>query len=275
MAFSYRPITPAGSAVQAAADARARAAAQKAMAAGIAPGAAPVDLRSMAAGIAAGQGEAAVQGAQRGVEAAQKESALGLQGIQQRGSEAIADRRLRLKQRQIEADRSLADLGIQVQRQAFDDKMQFQTDETGRAAFNASQLGDWAIASAKSKEEFLGHMQDMELAHERRMKLLATAQDRINQTLKMEAEGRIAALDRDSKEKLVRAKADLEKKMAQEQADAANRLAAVGAIGTIAGAGVGLLVTGGNPAGAAVGASMGGGAATSLYTAGESSGAFE
>lgn len=222
--------------------------------------AAPGGLRAQqaAAGqVAEAQGAAAVEGAKATIDAAKAGATNDVAAAQVSAGEAEADRRLRLGERRAAFDRQLGALGLKVDRESFNADLKFRRDESGRLALNQRQLADWAATSARSREDFLDKQQGVELAHQRRTELLRTAQARIDQTLKMEADGQIAALDRVTKERLVRAKADLEQKLARETADAANRQATWTTAGTLIGVGAGALI--GGPAGAAAGGAIGGG----------------
>jgi len=266
--WKYRPKSPrAASGIDAANALRAREAVRASTAA---PGGGGVrELQAGAGEMAKQQGQAAVQSAQQGVQTAARDASIDLRQAEGSEQERRAGRRLSLAQHRIDADRRLSALGLQVDRAAFDSQLQFRRDEAGRLALNQAQLADWSVVSAQSKEQFLGRMQAVQQASERKLALLRTAQARIEATLKMEADGRIAALDREAKERLVRAKAELEAKLAREQADAANRMAIWTTAGTIIGAGAGALI--GGPAGAGAGATVGAGVGTAAGATAENS----
>jgi hypothetical protein len=254
--MKYRPITSGGSAVQAAEAARTGAAIRQGLAAASRPGAAPVNLQSLAAGVAAQQGAGAVQQAAKDVAMSQKSSDVRLGQIQQGAERSLADRRLRLKELQLEADRDLSDLGLQVEREKFDNNMLFERDELGRTAMNNIQLRDWAVMSAENRESYLDKVQSVELAHKRKIQLLETAHARLSQALTLESKEGQAKLNRETKERIVRAKAELERQIAEDKAKAANEMMMFTALTTIAGTAVGAKM--GNPAaGAAVGQGLG------------------
>lgn len=215
------------------------------------------ELQAAAGQATAERGAAAVERAAQGVQAAGQAAATGLAQAQNAEAEQAADRRLRLGQRRVAFDRQLSELGLKTDQATFNASLKFQKDELGRNALNQQQLADWAVLNAQSKEDFLNKMQQVEQAHERKTALLAAARQRIEQTLKLESEGRIAALDRATKESLLQAKISLEQKMQKEAADAANRQAIWTQGGTAVGAIVGAIY--GGPAGASAGGAAGGG----------------
>jgi hypothetical protein len=221
--MQYRPTTRGGDAVQAAEAMKTGAALRQGFQAGAAPGAAPaMDLQSMAGSVAAQQGEGAVRGAARDLEANQRQGENRLGGIQLAAEKSAGERRLQLKQQQQESDRELSELNLQTEQHRFDEQLSFQRDELGRLAMNNVQLSDWVALNAKNKEEFADRMQTIELAYERRTKMLEMAQMKIRQVLEMESKGQIAALSRETKELAI------DHKIKQSKIDGKNQAARIG-----------------------------------------------
>lgn len=215
------------------------------------------------------QAGAAQVTAQAGIQqkaAEQTQSALGQvaqlgQAEQARANaEQLGQSRVAASQKARQNETELAGLGRDLKQRIFDSRTQFARDEQGRAVMNEYQLADWAVSKSKNAEGAKARMQEMQLAHERRMEMLRVAETRLTQA--MEFEQKKSAQDRDNTtyERLARAKAAVAEKVRLEQADAANKQAMWQTGGTIVGAVAGLVVTGGNPAGAAAGAALGGAA---------------
>ncbi len=253
------PRNDAGSAVDAANLVAARESARRVSTDSPAGAPTKADLQASAGASMAQAGQAALGAAKQQAGVALDQAGNTLQAGQNSASEQAADRRLRLNQSRIALDRHLSQLGLQLDRAAFNDQLRFKRDEAGRAALNNQQLADWAVVSAKSREDFLGKQQAVELAHERRVAMLEEAHKKILQTLQMESQGRIQEMDQATRQKLAQAKAAIEQKLAREKADAANRQAMWTAAGTIVGAAAGAAATGGSPAGAMAGGAIGGG----------------
>jgi hypothetical protein len=225
-----------------------------------------------AAGAAAAQvaGQAQVQQATQAVQANAQAAGTGVaaQGVADRAR--LADRRLALAEKARENDRRLSSLGLQTDRAEFETSLQIRRDKAGLAAFTAQQLADYAAVSARSRESYLDRVQDVQLAHERKLSLLKTAQARLEEQVRLESEGRIQAYDQATRERVARAIIELKEAQAREAAAQANRMAAWQAGGMIVGAAAGAYVSGGSPQGAAMGAQAGGGAATAIGGAAES-----
>jgi len=135
----------------------------------------------------------------------------------------------------------LAKLGGDLKQQLFDSRLQFERDELGRKFSNDRQMADWAIVSAKSKEDLMNKMQSIQQAQQKELVMLKAAHARLTQALQQGFADEQRELDQASKARMIQAKADLEKKMQEKEAAAArmgNIISGV-ASGAMAGASVG------------------------------------
>jgi len=162
---------------------------------------------------------------------------------------------------QLADEQKFANLNEEAKRTMFDNRMEFQKDEQGRAYMNERQLADYAVAHAKSVDQLKDYAQSAEQMAQRKMQALEVAQAKIDQELEFQNSLSIQKQDQALKKQLVQAKADLEKKIAKDKAKAANKSGMMSTVGGIAGAAVGAYVTAGSPAGAMVGAGSALGAA--------------
>jgi hypothetical protein len=140
----------------------------------------------------------------------------------------------------------------------FDSSLRFEQDELGRTVFNERQLLDYAVTHAKDVEAMQNYEQAISQLSERKLRLMQVAQQKIQQELINANTAEQSALNQEAKLALARAKSAAEEKAAKEKAKAKNRASMWSALGGIAGAVVGGVITM-NPAGAALGYSVGSG----------------
>lgn len=140
------------------------------------------------------------------------------------------------KQRQ-----DLSKLGRDVKQQLFDSRLQFERDGVGRKFRNERQMSDWAVSTASSREELMGRMQTIQQAAEKEIIMMKAAAARLEQALKQGFGDEQRELDQASKERMIRAKADLEKEIQAKEARAAaiGNILSGAASGAMAGGSVG------------------------------------
>lgn len=183
--------------------------------------------------------------------------ALGVEEAGRAGVEATGQASVDATQSATADGASLASFGRDVKEQLFDMRISFERDESGRKLLNESQLIDHTVASAKSENEFKQRMQTASLTHEKKMKLLQIAQQKIVEAMKHASQSKIQDRDQATKEQLAIAKANLDREIAAAQAEAANNQAMWQAGGTIVGAGIGAATPLGPAGGAMIGGAVG------------------
>lgn len=222
--------------------------------------------------IAQAGGQAAGQQAQSAVQMQQQNIKAQGQAQQMAGREQAMQNQQNLAQRAIAAQRlqrqnesALFGLNENIKARLLDSQLKFERDELGRTQFNERQLTDYAIMKAKDAEQFANYQQRAAQLSKRKMQAYKTAQLKITQALQQEFTKSEAEKDNALKQKLIKAKYDIEEKIRQEQAEAAARSESWAAGGTIVGTIVGGIIGAvategtGTAAGAAIGGSLGGG----------------
>lgn len=228
---------------------------------GTAPGAvAPTRAQIGAAGAEAVQQQAqAVQKAQQTklqLQEGQNREQQAQAALGQR--DALNQRRAALQTSLRKAEDTLVKLGMTTKQDLFDSSLRFEQDELGRTVFNERQLLDYAVTHAKDVEAMQNYEQAISQLSERKLRLMQVAQQKIQQELINANTAEQSALNQEAKLALARAKSAAEEKAAKEKAKAKNRASMWSALGGIAGAVVGGVITM-NPAGAALGYSVGSG----------------
>jgi len=204
---------------------------------------------------AATMGSQRLQAAQQGIQQQAQIGQMGLQQQAQQSKEKLAERQLGLRTKQRNLENQLASMGEQVKQKLFDSNMTFQRDELGRTAWNERQLADWVVKKAKSVEDLRNYQMKVAQISKRKMQYLKTAQQKLTQALEQASTDKMQALDQASRERIARAKIEIERQL-REEADAAASRGAMGAgaggiIGTVVGAYVG------GPTGAQIGGQAG------------------
>lgn len=127
-----------------------------------------------------------------GAKAQQQQQQIGQVGLEQAGVESQARigeaTRGVSKQERGFANR-LNRLSEDSKMELLDEQMVFRTDEAGRAMMNERQMADWAMANARSNEEYQDYIQTIGQMHGRKIQLLEAA----SQKLVSPASGSIAA----------------------------------------------------------------------------------
>ena len=186
---------------------------------------------------------------------------LALQGQAQTNQQGLADKRLGIQQKRRDLENSLASLSEDIKTKLIDQTIAFQQDELGRTQWNERQLLDWKLRQATDVNDLYNYRQQVQQVSARKMQALKTAHAKIVSVLSNETSAEMQNLDQASKEKMYRAKVELERKMKEAANDAANRAAMFGAIGGAVGGAAGAAVfktPQGATAGSSIGSSMGG-----------------
>ena len=157
------------------------------------------------------------------------------------------------KQRELVA--RLQRLDEDAKNKLLDRQLEFQQDERGRQFLNERQLADWAVANAKSEEEFAKYKQQAMQMHDKKIAMLKTANAKLQQALKQNYIIEGQQLDNAQRLKIQQDQRALQQKLAQEAAKRAEKQAMWQAGGTIIGTVAGAF---GGPAGAAAGGQLGG-----------------
>lgn len=233
-------------------------------------------LQEQIAGAPKGAGTQAAQqlGAKQAAAAGQQALQAGAQQqqqLQQVGGLAAQERGLQAEQKVGEAQRGLskqarrlADKLSEVSEDAkdelLDEQLSFKRDEANRALMNERQMADWAITKAKNREEYLDYAQSAMQMHERKVKMLKAAHDKIKQAIKQGYVIEGQRLDQDAKRKLIEQERAMKEKMIDEENKRRNKEAMWRAGGSLVGAGVGTYFggAGGGKAGAETGGEAGG-----------------
>ncbi len=213
------------------------------------------EVQAAGAQQAAAAGEIQVGAATKTAEGLAQLGQVGVAEAKRAGSADVATAQSNAQQTETADASQLSKLGLDVKQKLFDDRIKFARDEAGNKVWTESLLMDHAVTAAKSDAEFKSRMQTAQLVHERRSKMLEVAHAKIVAALEYESKSKQQNMTQDVREKLIRAKAELEAKMQREAADAANKQAMWSAGGTIVGGAIGAL---GGPAGVAAGAAIGG-----------------
>jgi hypothetical protein len=167
-----------------------------------------------------------------------------------------------LSQKNRYLENELARISQSAKDKLLDQQLSFKRDELGRTIWNERQLADYKIATAKDEEDFRNYQQEASNLSERRMKMLQMAQRKLEQVLEQGYISTNQKLDQASRLKIVETVAALKRKQARESARQSSNMGMWSGAGTIVGAGIGFVASGGNPYGAVVGAQIGQGVGT-------------
>ena len=225
------------------------------------PGAGVTAAQQLGAASAATAGQAQAARAQTEMGRLDTTAQLGMQERGRQAREEQFSREMQQRQERANSANRLNQLSRDAKREILDSRLQFNQDQAGQKYMNERQLADWMITKAKSKEEFANYAQTAQQEHQKKMQIMNTANQKLDQILKQGYLQKKGDLDQQSILAIQKAKADLEKKMRKDAADAANKQAMWQTGGTIVGTAIGAF---GGPAGAAVGGSVGGAAGSLL-----------
>jgi hypothetical protein len=159
------------------------------------------------------------------------------------------DNRVSFLTRKQRAD--LSELGRLVKQQVFDSRLQFKADERGRNFSNARQLADYAVASARDRQELAERLQDMQQSYEKEQIMF----DAVNKKLVQAIEAEYKKSEQERDQEMLRTLAEMKRAAEREQRRRAAKAQAINSI-IVGGATIAGAVYGG-PAGAAAGAGLG------------------
>jgi hypothetical protein len=177
-----------------------------------------------------------------------------------------ADQTTAMSELQTDMANRLQDLDMDNKQKLLDQQLKIHRDARGREMLTERQLLDYAVLSSKNEQEFQAWQDDMEDASRRNIMMLEAAQKRVNQELQQSFRKAETAENQALQKKLLHAKQELERKQREAQNRAKNKMMKYQAVGSVVGAGVGFVASGGNPYGAMAGAQIGGAAGS--YAAG-------
>lgn len=232
------------------------------------PAAGPRAAQALGAQQAGQTGQTQLQTAQQ---TQQQLGQVGQLGLQQQATEAqqrLGTQRRAGAQEARDLQSRLAELDQEAKDTLVDRQMRFQEDQAGQTLLNERQLADWAVANAKSQNQFNEWARQTQQLSQKKLYMLEAANKRLLQALSQEAAGEKQKLDQASLKKIAEAQRALQEKLAREKAKAGNRAAMFQAGGTILGAAAGAAIGTfaapgvGTAAGASAGASLGGGVGT-------------
>lgn len=150
-------------------------------------------------------------------------------------------------------------LGGDAKDKILDSRLRFERDEMGRRFSNERQLADYAMANAKTEQEFASKMREMQQAHNRKIQMMEVAEKKLRQAMMQGFTSQQQLLDNQSRARIAKMAADMKEKIRKEKAKATGNAMMIQGAFTVAGAVVGGMYTGGTgtAAGAMVGASAG------------------
>lgn len=153
----------------------------------------------------------------------------------------------------------LSRLGSDINQKLFQDRLQFEKDETGRKFTNARQLEDWSVSTAENQQQAANRLQQLQLTRQREIETLQTVHQKLVDAINRGWITKEQGLDQNQAVQLTQMANDLQAEIAHKQADASNKQMMYSGGGALAGGALGALA---GPGGAAVGMSLGQGFGT-------------
>lgn len=223
---------------------------------------APQSTGFRAAGqLGAQQAQAAGQEALQAQKAIQTQSQqVGQMGLQEQGRQQRQEgfeQQIQVSENQIKLGNKLNKLDNRLKTQLLDDQLKFQKDQAGQTLLNTRQLADWAVTKAKSKEEYLNYAQQAQQMYQKDIMLHEAAYNKLRQALELGYIKKGQKLDIETKLRLKKAKAAIEKQIRDKKNKAKNKMSMWSAGGKILGGVAAGIYSGGNPL--AIKAGMAGG----------------
>lgn len=223
----------------------------------------PQVTQQLGAAVQQNVGQQIVDTAKQNLQVNQQAAGTQLQNQATQIQSGLADLRRGQDTQQLDAERQFANINEQAKREMFDNRLEFQKDEQGRAFMNERQLADYAATHARDQNQFQNYQQSSEHLHDRQTQLLEAGYNKLTQELEFQNSLSNQKQDQQLKLRLEQARKDLENKIAKEKARKANRAGKFQAVGTVVGAVAGGVIGSavpvvGTAAGAVVGASVGG-----------------
>ena len=223
---------------------------------------APQGTSFRAAGqLGAQQAQAAGQEALQAQKATQTQSQqVGQMGLQEQGRQQRQEgfeQQIQVSENQRKLGNKLNKLDNRLKTQLLDDQLKFNKDQAGQTLLNTRQLADWAVTKAKSKEEYLNYAQQARQMYEKDIMLHEAAYKKLRQALELGYIKKGLKLDIETKLRLKKAKAAIEKQIRDKKNKAKNKMSMWSAGGKIIGGVAAGIYSGGNPL--AIKAGMAGG----------------
>ncbi len=186
--------------------------------------------------------------------------AMGAQQLQFQGTMGADVRQVQSKL--FDAQQKLGRLDEAAKADIFGQRLQLANEDMTNKFLNERNLWDYQVMQGKSEEQMRDYAQTATQAYQKKQRLMEAAYNKLLQGLEQEYQQGNLKLDQAQKERLTRFKVEVEKQMRKDKAKASGISSIFGAAGTILGAAGGFIITGGNPAGAMAGASVGQGLGT-------------
>lgn len=223
------------------------------------PGQAPTTAQAagMGASLAAQAGQEEVSRAGQAIETTGQMAKLGQQETALAGAQRIGSMQEAARQEQMSQIDRLAKLDANAKRELFDKELSFRKDAANQTFFTERQLADYQKQAAASDEAFKNWANTSQNMHKRNIATLEAVYNKLAEVVENDYRIGKQQLDQASRKELLQMKIDAERRLNKARNDAANTTAMWTAGGTIVGAGVGLVATGGNPLGAMAGAQAG------------------
>lgn len=194
-----------------------------------------------------------------------------LQSVGQMGQQAQGRAlRQQASQNQIQLDETQRQLGDKLnnidqsaKKQILDDTLNFKLDEAGRALLDTRQLADWSVMNATSAQDLANKEQDLNQAYDRKIQMMQTAQNRLEQIVKQGYYSNKQPLDQASRMKIEQQREGIQLQIQQEQAKRTGQMTMYAAGGGIIGGaiGVGAAIATGGAAAPYIPAAIGAGSA--------------
>ena len=165
-------------------------------------------------------------------------------------------------------DQQLFDISQSAATQEADMRRNFNDRVAQTGHLQDMDLANWALANARSEDEFRDRIQSIEQAHSKKSAMINHAYKVVMQNKRQEAEKASTERKNQLKAELREMERSWKQEQARQRAEAANRQAMFGGGGSMVGAVAGGLIGAyfGGPQGALIGAQVGGQAGGSLGT---------
>lgn len=142
---------------------------------------------------------------------------LGLGEQQQAAQAQIGGAQSGAREQEISNIQRFADIDQKSKQKLYDAQIQFRKDESGRTLFNETQLMDYAASQAKNEEQFKNYAQNVQLAYDRKISMMQSAHDKLEQRLKAEYAKSKQEQDIELAKELQKAINDIEQKISKDK----------------------------------------------------------
>lgn len=204
----------------------------------------------------AGQEQVARAGQQ--LETAGQVARLGQQETTIAGQQKLGAMQEAARQQELSQVDRLAKLDAAAKTELFDKELTFRKDAANQTFFTERQLADYKRQSAASDEQLRNWSNQAQNYHKRNITTLETMYKRLSEIEENNYRIGKQQLDQAARKEIAQLRADTERRLRDAKNKAAKTAQMWQAGGTVLGAGAGFVLSGFNPAGAALGASAGG-----------------